>query len=835
MDVPLCRSCILVANLPAEKTRVVEQPFECPHCFGILSDDQLRQEIAAHVREEFAKGEFDGDTFILAINIPISMFLRQAVFGRLMGDSWNTREMSPKNLFANLLLKDIEKACPARGSLTSDLELTITLEQEEFASSDTDFLLAHFPRQLLNNRKRQAGELDLNSLCTKVKINEIQSSMTDEIAKKYRLASPSKRCTFSISFQREAIYVAGRYCKDSRSLPQSPWTADSNIPPRPGHSVSEKIAGVMKRWCEADDTRFVASGREDVDVKLINARKAGVFKKEQLERTLADIRAEINRDPEVSVSELVRATSQKVEELKRRRRRTPPSATRRSLLTDGMLERLNAAAPVMITQPTVVRVLKRRPLHDRPREIYTMKATRVDQFHFQLEVSTQAGTYIKEFVHGDFGRTVPSVGTLMGLEAEQADILELDVVDVDLEWPKMRVLMVAEKPILAESIAKLLSNNSCHTRKGKNGVCSVSEYTGTFQNQRAEFKVTSTCGHVETVDFPARYNNWDRTDPAELLVCPIEKQEANPKMRMIDYLHGEAKGVDVLVLWLDNDKEGENICPGSFPLTHFEVINACKGAMNKPRSGSVMDVVYRAHFSAISAAEIKKAMNNLGRPNLNESRSVDARQELDLRIGCSFTRFQTRYFQHKYGDLDSTCISYGPCQTPTLAFCVQRHDQITGFTPEPYYVLKVEADGGGRSLKLDAADHLLVDDLSSKEGRKEKPVALNTVELLRVGSSSLGISPAQTMHTAEHLYTRGYISYPRTETTAYPKDFDFHSILQQQEGGRFREIVKKVGAYIAGFFLIESIYADKISNPKGGEDKGDHPPITPQRAPDGSL
>lgn len=70
---------------------------------------------------------------------------------------------------------------------------------------------------------------------------------------------------------------------------------------------------------------------------------------------------------------------------------------------------------------------------------------------------------------------------------------------------------------------------------------------------------------------------------------------------------------------------------------------------------------------------------------------------------------------------------------------------------------------------------------------------MNTVEFLRVASSGLGLSPTQAMSIAEHLYTRGYISYPRTETTAYPSSFDFCLILRQQsETQRFGSIAKQV-------------------------------------------
>lgn len=68
-------------------------------------------------------------------------------------------------------------------------------------------------------------------------------------------------------------------------------------------------------------------------------------------------------------------------------------------------------------------------------------------------------------------------------------------------------------------------------------------------------------------------------------------------------------------------------------------------------------------------------------------------------------------------------------------------------------------------------------ELSAKEGLTARPEGLNTVSMLKVGSGHLGMGPQQTMQTAEHLYLNGYITYPRTESTSYPKTFEFGAIL----------------------------------------------------------
>ena len=394
----------------------------------------------------------------------------------------------------------------------------------------------------------------------------------------------------------------------------------------------------------------------------------------------------------------------------------------------------------------------------------------------------------------------------------------------------LTVLMVAEKPSIADTLAKALSRGTSSCRKGVSQAVQVHEFHGTFQRKPAFIKITSVAGHVYSTDFPPQYQNWDTTDPVTLFDAEVIKEEANPKTRLPAHLKAEAKGATHLVLWLDCDREGENIC--------FEVIKNVKPFLANPKN------ILRAKFSSLVASDLVKAYDNLGYPNENEAKSVDARQEIDLKLGVAFTRYQTRFFQGKYGDLDSSCISYGPCIIPTLWFCVNRHHEIQAFQPETFYGLEVAfncPDGSTvylgwerqrlfdqravhcfKELILGGDESVrpfgVVVDVTETEERRTRPRALDTVSMLKLCSQQLGIGPQHAMHVAERLYLQGYITYPRTETSKYPSAFDLRSTVASQRDSPYWGKI------------ANEILNDGVGKPRSdGKDVGDHPPITPVR------
>lgn len=55
--------------------------------------------------------------------------------------------------------------------------------------------------------------------------------------------------------------------------------------------------------------------------------------------------------------------------------------------------------------------------------------------------------------------------------------------------------------------------------------------------------------------------------------------------------------------------------------------------------------ILRARFSALIPRDILNSVQNLVPPNEHQSKAVEARQEIDLRLGSAFTRFQTMRLQ----------------------------------------------------------------------------------------------------------------------------------------------------------------------------------------------
>lgn len=318
-------------------------------------------------------------------------------------------------------------------------------------------------------------------------------------------------------------------------------------------------------------------------------------------------------------------------------------------------------------------------------------------------------------------------------------------------------LIVAEKPSIAKGIAQLLCPGQPTRIAGSSQFNPNWKFPYTFNNKDYSIVCTSVSGHMKGMDFPSAYRKWKSCVPSALFQLPVELTVKEDAKNIHKNLTVQAKRASVLVIATDNDREGENI--------GFEIIEECK------RVNANIQVL-RMKFGSLTRHEITHAMQHLVPPDELASDACRARSEIDLRIGCVFTRFQTLRIQQLYPDLQQKLVSYGPCQFPTLGFIVDRYCSREAFITEDFYKIIVNHTVEGSKVQFNWARIRIFDELLTslltercvaartatvtrvvgRETSRRRPIGLTTTALQQIASRKYRLSPADTLATAEKLY-----------------------------------------------------------------------------------
>ena len=109
-----------------------------------------------------------------------------------------------------------------------------------------------------------------------------------------------------------------------------------------------------------------------------------------------------------------------------------------------------------------------------------------------------------------------------------------------------------------------------------------------------------------------------------------------------------------------------------------------------------------------------------------------------------------------------------------------------------------------------------VEEYSEEKAKEWPPCPFNTTLFLS-DAAAQGISAFRAMQVAEDLYTSGWISYPRTDNTVYPRSLSLKGVLKNLLNSDLKE-------------LVAEILAQKSLRPTRGKmETTDHPPIYPVR------
>jgi tRNA pseudouridine synthase 10 len=250
----------------------------------------------------------------------------------------------------------------------------------------------------------------------------------------------------NIELQIAPLYIYGRYRKLVRGIPQTRWPCrwclgkgceKCDFTGRMYRtSVEEIVATEVMKHSGGIEHAFHGMGREDIDVLMLgNGRPFVLEIKNPVKRTfdLGLVEDAVNQGSEVSVSGLRPSSSDEVVKLKSAK----PVKTYRVLAkleSPAGEEKLKMVVGAFkgreIDQRTPTRVAHRRADKVRKRRVLNIEIKRLSDDMTELEVTAEAGTYIKELVHGDDGRTSPSLAQMLQTKTE---VLEVDVIGIGEE------------------------------------------------------------------------------------------------------------------------------------------------------------------------------------------------------------------------------------------------------------------------------------------------------------------------------------------------------------------------------------------------------------------
>ena len=246
-----------------------------------------------------------------------------------------------------------------------------------------------------------------------------------------------------------AIFIYGRYLKHTRNLPQARWLC----PKCQGrgcktcggsgrvytNSVQEIIAAPLLAALRARASKMHATGRQDVDVRMLGNGRPFVLEMLNPHRRSADFAAveqQVNAGGSVEVRGLRPVSREIVKRVDTARADKSYHAVVKCerAIEESELAGLLAAPEFTVQQQTPQRVVRRRADIIRVRKLVLLSArapaSDPDRRRFELDLRAQSGTYIKEFISGDAGRTHPSISELVG---SQCLCETLDVTDVHFD------------------------------------------------------------------------------------------------------------------------------------------------------------------------------------------------------------------------------------------------------------------------------------------------------------------------------------------------------------------------------------------------------------------